>query len=196
MSSERQLDSEQVAEYLRRVLNVRTEFDIRESATVWVCQERPHPEQLRWDREMAERAARGIMPEPGGGYEVYGVEKKNGHVFHLGRNPPNHPVDFLDRSSWEDTYFGVGQIHPKPWQVRIDLAGNDGRILTYRIQARSRADPPREPIDHYITIDSLTNKVDYRVVDRLSRFLVDAVQRITHPRYRGEPWLTTTTFDL
>ncbi|WP_316573529.1 hypothetical protein [Nocardia canadensis] len=196
MSFDQPLDTaEQVAEYLRRVLNTRIEFDVRETPTVWVCQQRPHAEDLRRDAEMAERASRGITPEPGGGYAVYGIVKKNSHVFHLGQNPPDHPARLLDRSSWDDTYFGTGQIHPKPWQVRIDLVGNDGRVLTYRIQTVSRADPPREPIDHYVTVDSISRKVDYRV-DRLSRFLVDAVRPITDSQYRREPWLTTATFDL
>ncbi|MFD6391571.1 hypothetical protein [Nocardia sp. NPDC060259] len=167
---------EEVTAYLQRVLGTQKAFDVRESEGVWVCQERPDPElERRRGQEIAERASRGLPPEPGGGYWIYGIE--------------------LDRSSWDETYFGTGQIHPKPWQVRIDLVSEIGHVLMYRIQAVSRADPPREPIDHHVTIDKVTKKVDYRAAP-LSRFLIDAVRQITHPHYQGEPWLTTTTFDL
>ncbi|GAD82536.1 hypothetical protein NCAST_11_00330 [Nocardia asteroides NBRC 15531] len=187
---------EEVVAYLQRVLGTQREFDVRESAAVWVCQERADPEQeRRLTRETAERASRGLPPEPAGGHRIYGVEKRNLHVFHLGQNPPDHPALLLDRTSWVTTYFGTGQIHPKPWQVRIDLVSADSRVLTYRIRAVSRADPPLQPIDHHITIDTVTNKVDYREAP-LSRFLIDAVEHLTHPRYQGKPWPTTTSFDL
>lgn len=187
---------DEVVAYLQRVLGTQREFDVRESAAVWVCQERADPEQeRRLARETAELASRGLPPEPGGGHWIYGIEKRNLHVFHLGQNPPDHPALLLDRSSWGTTYFGTGQIHPKPWQVRVDLVSSDGRVLTYRIRAVSRANPPLPPIDHQVTIDSVTNKVDYRETP-LSRFLIDAVRQITHPRYQGKPWLTTTAFDL
>lgn len=40
-----------------------------------------------------------------------------------------------------------------------------------------------------------TNKVDYGT-SPFPRVLLDAVNRIVHPRYRGEPWLTSATFEL
>lgn len=186
---------EQVTAYLCEVLNTPAEFDIRETPTTWVCQVRPHPEQLRRDREVAEKAARGILPDPGGGYAVYGIDKKNSHVFDLGQNPPDHPALLLDRSKWDKTYFGTGQIHPKPWQVRIDLVAEVGATLAYRIQCVSRTDPPQQPIDYLVNINRGTNKVDYGT-GPFPRVLLDAVNRIVHPRYRGEPWLTSATFEL
>lgn len=182
---------EHVASYLRRALGIRSELEILETPTTWVCQEKPH----RPRHETTTDAACHLPVEPGGGYSIYGIEKKNSHIFFLGRNPPDHPALLLDRACWEKGYFWTGQIYPKPWRVRIDLVADSGAMLTYRVQLFSRTDPPQDDVDLPVTINKLTKKVDYGTA-HASWALVQAVTKISHPQYYGGPLLPTITLEI
>ncbi|MEV0061723.1 hypothetical protein [Nocardia sp. NPDC050718] len=182
---------EQVIAYLRWVLNTPGDFLVWETPTHWICQDKPHPpdERTVWQGDGT------TPPDPGGGYKVYGIEKKNAHVHLIGQNPPDHPVHLLDRANWENTFFRVGQIHPKPWQVGINLVRDTGRILTIRTRCISRTDPPQPPIDQRVTIDKVTGKIDYGIVPA-PRVLIQAVTKVRHSLSDGEPWPVATTFEI
>jgi len=189
--SRRLATEEQVIGYLRRALNTPGDFLVWETPTIWVCQEKPHPANER----PAQQGDTTMPPDPGGGYKVYGIEKKNAHIHLIGQNPPDHPVHLLDRANWDKAYFRVGLIHPEPWQVRIELLRDTGRVLTVRARCISRSDPPQPPIDQRVSIDKVTRKIDYGMIPA-PPVLIQAVTKARHSLSDGEPWPVATTFDI